>query len=319
MAIRARDLFLFWLIPALLFFLWYIRNLFFIIILGIIIGLAIQEWSLNLKKKIKTPFIVNLTFFYILLIISIILIIYFLGPIIALEIKEAIPGLQDYFQNLGAGIFYKHFSNFLKPSQEIWLKLGSFFKNIISTIASLILVIVLSFYTATQINLIPNLIKIFSKEKEEVYINFYLRIKRKFSQWLASQLFLMLFVGILTFLLMKLLKIPYPGLIGLIAGITEIIPILGPIFSGTFAVLVTLTSNPNLIIWVIIGFIIIQQVENHILIPFVAKIIFEINPLVTLISFLIGGTISGIIGILTIIPLSVIFMEIYKEFYKIKK
>jgi predicted PurR-regulated permease PerM len=318
MNIKKKDLILFWLIPALLYFLWYIRNLFFIIILGIIIGLAVQEWSLILKKKIKTPFIVNIAFFYILLIAFLIVIIYFLGPIILLEVKEAIPGLQDYFQNIGAGIFYKYFSNFIKPSQEIWLKISSLFKNVVTAISSLILVVVISFYTATQVNFIPNLIKFFAGEKEEIYIKFYFRIKKKFAQWLSSQLFLMLFVGLFTFLLMEILKIPYPGLIGTIAGLTEIIPILGPIFSGTFAVLVTLTSNPDLIIWVIIGFIIIQQIENHILIPIVAKIIFEINPLITLISFLVGGSIGGIIGILTIIPLSVISLEIYKEFYKIK-
>jgi predicted PurR-regulated permease PerM len=319
MEVKRKDLVLFWLIPALLYLLWYIKNLVFIIILGIFVGIAVQEWSLILRKKIKIPFIINIAFFYLLFIISLIIIVYFLSPIILLELKEILPNLQDYFQNLKFSILYKYFSSFIRPSQDLWFRIGSFIKDIVGAVASLILVIVISFYTATQLNLIPNLIKFFAGDKEDTYLRLYFRIKKKFAQWLGAQLFLMIFVGVLTFLLMKILKIPYPGLIGTVAGLTEIIPILGPIFGGTFAVLITLTSEPDLIIWVILGFISIQQIENHILIPIVAKIMFEINPLITLISLLIGGSIGGIIGILTIIPLSVISLEIYKEFYKIKK
>lgn len=320
MQIKKIEALYFWLIPLILYFLWSIKNIVFIVILGIIIGLAFQEWSIILKRKIKTPFIVNLALFYIILITIFITIIFLLGPIIILEIKEAIPNVQEYFQSFKSGFLFKYFSNFFKSSQEnIYLGLSSFFKNILGIIGSLILVVVISFYTATQINLIPNLIKVISKEKNEIYINFYLKIKRKFASWLAAELFLMGFVGLLTFGLMKLLKIQYPGLIGVIAGLTEIVPILGPIFSGAFAVFITLTSNPNLIIWVIVGFIIIQQIENHILIPFLAKIIFEVNPLITLIGILVGGNIGGIIGILTVIPLAVIIIEIYKAFYKINK
>jgi predicted PurR-regulated permease PerM len=127
----------------------------------------------------------------------------------------------------------------------------------------------------------------------------------------------MIAVGFLTYILMIILKVPYAGLIGLIAGITEIVPVLGPIIAASIGIFISFTSNPQIVIWVLLGFILIQQLENNLLIPLLAKKVLEIKPLVTLSSILIGAKLGGILGIMTVLPLSVLLVEIYNEFYNL--
>ncbi len=309
----------FWLVPTFIILLWYLRDIFFILFFSFVLGIAIQEWSIAIKRYLKIPFFINIILIYLIFVFILIFSIYVLLPIIIKEIKSVYPQIQDILESYGIKNLSVYFSGFLKNTPETLFNFSSYFFNLLGGIFNFILIIILSFCVATQPNFITDIFKFFLSENQKPYLNLYIRIKRKFAFWLSAQIFLMIIIAVLVYILMFVLKIPYAGLIAFIAGLTEIIPILGPIISASFAIFITLANDPDKIFWVIGGFILIQQIENNLIIPLIARKVFEIRPIITLSAILIGAKLGGILGILTVLPFSVILVEIYYEFFKIDK
>lgn len=304
----------FWSIPIFALFFWYLRDVFFVILTGLIFGLAIQEWALFLKTKTKIPFYINVSLIFLIFIFLFILAIYILAPIIITELKSIFPDLQNYLKSLGLGTLGKTISGFLEePTPEILQIAATNFFHIIGGIFTLILILVISFYVATQPGFFNKFFNFIFEEKAEQYLRLYQRIKRKFSLWLLAQMFLMASISLATLILMLSFKIPYAGIISLIAGLTEIIPIIGPIIAASVAILITFSYDPNLVLWILLGFVIIQQLENNILVPLVSKFSLQIPPIVTLSAILIGAKIAGILGVIAITPLTALIIEIYRE------
>lgn len=314
MTVEFQKSLIFWLIPITAFLFWFLRDVLFVIITGLILGLAIQEWALFLKAKIKIPFYIGVSFIFLIFIFLFVLSIYILAPILISEMKSFIPNLSDYLKSLGISGFANIISQFLgKPTPEILMLAVSSFFNLIGGIFIVILILIISFYVATQPKFFDKFLEFILKDKASGYVKIFSKIKRKFAFWLIAQIFLMVSIGLATLILMSIFKIPYAGIIALIAGLTEIIPIIGPIIAASIAILITFSHNSDFVLWVLLGFIAIQQLENNILVPLIARFTFQIPPLITLACILIGGKIGGILGVMTIIPLAVLLIEIYQE------
>ena len=307
---------IFWSIPILAVLCWYLKEVIFVILISIFLGLAVQQWAIYIKLKFKIPFYLNVALIYLIFTLFFIIILRALVPAIVLEIKNILPNIQDYIENLGLKGVSNYLTNFLKtPAPEFFINTSKYLFNMIGGLFNLILILVMSFYVSTQINLMPEFLGRFFGKEANKYSYLFEKIKIGLAAWLASQLFLMASVGIASFLLMFFLKLPYAGTVGLIAGFTEIIPIIGPILGAMVAIILTLSHDPTKLIFVIIGFVLIQQLENNLLVPLVAKTALKIKPFVTLAGILIGGKIGGILGIFSVLPLLVIFYEIYEGFF----
>jgi predicted PurR-regulated permease PerM len=115
----------------------------------------------------------------------------------------------------------------------------------------------------------------------------------------------MLLIGLLTSLGLALLGVPYALLLGIFAGLLELIPYLGPWISGAVAVVVTLlTVDPLKALQVVILFIIIQEVEGNLVQPFVMSWAVHIDPLLVLIAITIGAEALGLIGAVIAVPVA---------------
>jgi len=115
-----------------------------------------------------------------------------------------------------------------------------------------------------------------------------------------------------------ILGLPYPFLLGLAAGITELIPMVGPVLGAVPAVLVALFLPTWRLLAVIVLFTLIQQAENHLLVPRVMKQAVGLSPLLTIVAIMIGAKLMGILGALLAVPiaaaLQVIVGEIVRTF-----
>ena len=104
----------------------------------------------------------------------------------------------------------------------------------------------------------------------------------------------MLLIGLLTALGLALLGVPYALLLGILAGLLELIPYLGPWISGAVAVVVTLlTVDPFKALQVVVLFIIIQEVEGNLVQPFVMSWAVHVDPLLVLIAITVGAAGAG--------------------------
>ena len=129
-------------------------------------------------------------------------------------------------------------------------------------------------------------------------------VETRLGLWGRGQLILMGTMGVATATAYSLLGLPGAILLGLIAAVTEAIPIVGPLLGAIPAVLVATTVSPELALIVAGVYVVIQLVEGSVLVPLVMRNTVGISPLLVLVSVLIGGAVGGILGALLAVPIA---------------
>lgn len=118
-----------------------------------------------------------------------------------------------------------------------------------------------------------------------------------------GQLLVATFVGVATAIGLSLVKLDFAILIGLIAGIFNLVPLIGPFLAAIPAVLVGLLSGqPSKALWSAVVLLIVQQIDNHIVSPNVMGRTVKLHPITVMLALLTGATIAGILGMLVVIP-----------------
>lgn len=135
------------------------------------------------------------------------------------------------------------------------------------------------------------------------------------SKYLRGQLVLCVVVGVLATAGLTLLGVNSPAVLGLIAGIFEILPFVGPIIGAVPAVLVALIQQPLLAVWTIVLFLVIQQVENAVLVPRISGRAVELHPALIMVVLLIGSQVAGLWGAVLAVPLSAVIRDVFKYLY----
>lgn len=135
-------------------------------------------------------------------------------------------------------------------------------------------------------------------------------IDEKLGAWLRGQLVLSIFIWLLTWIVLSILGVPFALSLAILAGLLEIIPTLGPTLAAIPAVIVALTISPTLAIFVAAAYIIIQLVENNFLVPKIMQKAVGLNPVVVILSVVIGAHLMGFIGALLSIPFMVLMIMV---------
>jgi len=125
--------------------------------------------------------------------------------------------------------------------------------------------------------------------------------------FVRGQLILSLSIGILALIAYLLIGLPNALVLALIAGICETIPIFGPALGAGPAILVAFSTEPSLVVWVILATILMQILENYLLVPRVMGASVGLNPIVTLLTLATLASILGAPGALLAIPLAAVF------------
>ncbi len=129
-------------------------------------------------------------------------------------------------------------------------------------------------------------------------------IESRLGLWVRGQLILMGSIGVATAIAYTLLGLPGAVLLGLIAALSEAIPIVGPLIGAIPAILVAATVSPQLALIVAVIYLVLQVVEGSILVPLVMRNTVGISPLLVFASLLIGGAVGGIVGALLAVPVA---------------
>jgi predicted PurR-regulated permease PerM len=135
------------------------------------------------------------------------------------------------------------------------------------------------------------------------------------SAYIRGQLLLCLFVGGMATIALFLIGVPFALVLGLIAGILEALPYVGPILGAIPAVVVALLSDPGSAIWVAIAFFGIQQVENLVLVPRISGESVKLHPAMVMVVLVIGNELAGFWGLLIAVPVTAAIRDIFKYLY----
>lgn len=138
---------------------------------------------------------------------------------------------------------------------------------------------------------------------------------RALRYWLGGQLVAMVVTGLLVGLSMWLLNVPAPFGLGLIAGLLDFVPLVGPLIAAIPALLLAFTVSPQTTLFVLIAYTIIQQIEGNILQPLVQQRAVSLPPAMLLFSLFAASTLFGIAGLILAAPLTVVAFVLVNRLY----
>jgi predicted PurR-regulated permease PerM len=134
-------------------------------------------------------------------------------------------------------------------------------------------------------------------------------------RWFLGQLTAMTFIAVFWAISLSIIGIPFALLLGIFGGLLSFIPYLGATISVIIPILLALISDPFTVVWVILAFIIIQQIEGNILQPIVMSRAVDLHPALVVFAILIMGTLFGLIGIFLAVPLVAALQVLVRELW----
>ncbi|MBN1582401.1 MAG: AI-2E family transporter [Anaerolineae bacterium] len=208
-----------------------------------------------------------------------------------------------------------NFDNLLKLAQSAISPIAGSAFSIVLGVASgvgwVVLIAMLSFYMMTDAERIgPALLNIVPRHFRSEVTQLFARLNKTWNAFLRGQLVLCITIGVVTWLSMAAVGISYSAALGIVAGVLELIPNLGPILSSVPAILLALfqgssyinMSNLGVAILVTVIYILIQNLENNLLVPRIIGASLNLHPLIVIIGVLAGATLGNILGVLLAAP-----------------
>ncbi|MCL6472067.1 MAG: AI-2E family transporter [Firmicutes bacterium] len=280
----------------------------------------------------KVPRVLAIIMTYVLFFSLFLLFLLIIGPVIVQESKTFAANLPDYISSLrkqakAVQTFIQRigFGGILAISPDTLISeaarvIANQLSNIFGLIPSLInfvtdlfLVLFISIYMLIFLPTIDRFIRFTLPHGQTgLYAKFLTTMRTALARYLLGLLASMTSIGFLAGVAVSILGLPFPALFGLWAGLTEIVPVIGPILGAIPAVIVALTIDPVTALWVVLAFIIIQLLENNILAPFILAGTVGINPLLILFAIVAGGELAGIVGIFLAVPTLVVVTNILR-------
>jgi predicted PurR-regulated permease PerM len=148
-------------------------------------------------------------------------------------------------------------------------------------------------------------------------------IERIFGRWLRAQILLGIVVGLATFVGLLILGflidprfIQFAVLLAVVAGLFELLPIIGPILSMIPTLLVALTISPQAVLAVFLLYLLVQQLENNVLVPVIQGDAIELHASVVIFALIMGGSIAGLLGAILSLPIAAAGKEIYRYLFR---
>ncbi|HEY4190857.1 MAG TPA: AI-2E family transporter [Candidatus Limnocylindrales bacterium] len=129
-------------------------------------------------------------------------------------------------------------------------------------------------------------------------------IELRLGSWVRGQLFLMGLMAVATTSAYALLGLPSALVLGVIAGLFEAVPIVGPLLGAIPAVIVATTGGPQLVLAVAVVYVIVQLLESNFVVPIVMRNAVGVSPFLILVSLLVGASLGGIVGAFLAVPLA---------------
>jgi len=131
------------------------------------------------------------------------------------------------------------------------------------------------------------------------------------SRYIRSQLLLGLIVGTAVGAALTLMGIQLSLGLGLWAGITELIPIIGPWLGAAAGLIIVAATEPGMLVWVLLVYFVVQQLENNFLVPRIQGHAVDIHPGVIIVLLAVAGAVWGLFGMVVVVPLTAILREVF--------
>jgi len=312
-----------------LYLLYLLRDILVWVIFGLIISVLFNP-AIDFLKRKYFPRILAIILVYVFVFGVLGFLIYSTAPLFISEIQQFSQFFPEYFEKVspvlrGLGIeAFENFEDFTSvfeqsltnASSNIFSALGSIFGSIFSAIT----IFSIALFISLEEKGIDRVVAVLSPKKYEAFVlHLWARSQKKVSGWFGARILSSTFVGLTTFLTCYVLNVKYAVSFGFLAGVLNIIPIIGPIVTTVLIIIVIALTSWMKAIFFLVAFIIIQQIEGNILTPVLTRKFIGLPPVLVLVAVLAGAKLWGVMGALLGIPITGILFEFLRDFLKKRK
>jgi predicted PurR-regulated permease PerM len=238
------------------------------------------------------------------------------------NLAEALSTLQDRIESgLGIDLEEDFFSGMGDTNGPpiIPMVLGQvtgFITGALGAVVNVVVILFLGFYLALHAHFyVEGFVRLFAVKSRPRVTEIVEEAGLTLRWWLFGQLITMVVVGVMTTIGLWLLGIPLAGTLGLITGLLEFAPFIGPILAAIPALLIAFTQSPIDALYVLILFTAIQQIESYLITPYVQQRAVRLPPALTIFAQLLMGVLFGVFGLLLATPLVAAGMVVMRMAY----
>lgn len=242
-------------------------------------------------------------------------------PAVLNEVQQAILRLEAQYSVSAMPQEGKQLiGSLLEKLGNYTLSLASFSLSAVFTLAStmieLIVVPVITFYMIKMGGrFVRGFIVLFPETYRPHLSRLFEEMHRVLSAYIVGQLSLSVLMTVVVFLGMLALGIPYPLVIGLLAGVVEMIPVVGPIVGAIPAILLGLAESSGLAVKVLIFYIVVQQLDAHLVMPKLMGSVTNVHPVAIILGVLVGGQLYGIVGMMVAVPVLAVLQILLRHMW----
>ncbi len=300
-------------------FVWFIRDVVAVFFAALLLAALIDPFADWFERR-RIPRALGVLVVYVLLAALITGAFLIIVPPLVGQLSDLVKGLTASFgdaRGVLEGIItltekYGFAQNISESFQNLQGALSQGFSRVFSTLANvfggvttLVLVLVLTFYMVVEEADAKRLFRHFAPKKYQPYlVGLAGRMQEKLGYWLRGQLVLMLVIGALTYIGLLILGVDYALVLGIFAGLAEIVPYAGPILAAIPAIVLAFSISPIKAVMVAVLYFAIQQLENGVLTPKIMQKSVGLNPVVSLFALMVGFKVAGFIGAIFAIPVA---------------
>lgn len=303
--------------------LWQLRSLLVTLMIAVVLAAAIAP-LVDAAEKMRVPRWLGVIIVYTSLIFGLIGLGLIIGPSVSEQIQRLVSNLPTYLDNLlkatenlalRLGItqievleqFFdlQSLTNWLfRSTQQLVVRSFGFTRGFIGGVVNLILALVMSGYmVAGSKNLIKGVVSLFPQPWDQRLADQVIPISRRMGGYVQGRVLVSAILGFVITLGLRILGLSEFALaLGVIAGFTNLIPFVGPVLGAIPALIVAIPQGGLTFLWVLLLFIIIQNLETYLLDPLLVGSSVRVRPLYQLLAVLGGTQVLGIIGAVIVPP-----------------
>lgn len=302
-----------------------IKAIIFMTFIAYIISVGLNKGIDKLESKFALNRALGVILLYSLFVLVLSLFIAFIFPPL---IKESSLFLQNVQMPEEVTEQLANFEVNFDSIRNILSALGTSLATAISIISStfsgafvaITTMVIAIYFSLEKTNLIKDVSKLLDRGREQALKSFFNEVDLQLGNWIRGQVILMAFIGAITFIGLSVIGVPYALPLALIAGLLEIVPNIGPVFSAVPAVIIAFLAFgwPAAVATTVL-YLVIQQLENNLIVPKIMKSSVDVNPLVSILGILIGAKLFGVVGALLAVPIFIVLRTVYTTYQKYLK
>lgn len=303
--------------------LWQLRYLVILVFGAVLFAVILRIIANPIQERLRLPdtlalFIAVLIFFGILGSA-----IFLFGAELVRQagvLREAVPeawqAIQERLAAMGLGEPLRKWTQELQADGGVLTNLSAVVMSVSNAVTDTILLIVGGIFFAARPKLYrTGIIKLVPEEARGRVAQALDDVWRALRLWLLGRLAAMVLVGIIVGIGLWAIGVPAALALGLVAGLLEFIPFIGPIVAAIPGILLAMLISPMTALWTALLYLIVQQTEGNVISPLIQQHAVDLPPALLLFSLVAAGLVFGILGVLLAEPLTAVMFVLVKRLY----